>query len=65
MYILFFYLTGKTRSRKKNGLRRSSSQLSVPGGDDQVLIKQGKTLASRFTDTHGASLTSYISHTLY
>lgn len=40
-----FYLTGKTTSRKKNGLRRSNSQLAIPGGDDQVFT-------SEVTETH-------------
>lgn len=44
-----FYLTGKTRSRKKNGLRRSGCQLPVPGGDDQVFASG----AAHYTDEAG------------
>lgn len=37
---IVFHLAGKTRSRQKNRLRRSSSQLTVQRGDDQVPAAQ-------------------------
>lgn len=58
--VTVFNLTGKTRSRKTNGFRGSSSQLTVPGGDDQVLTEVTQTHTHADTDDH-TSETAYYS----
>ncbi len=56
-------LTGETRGRKKNRLRRSSSKLSVPGGDDQVSTSELTHTHTR-ADTNNHTYIPFIHHKL-